>query len=165
MTWSNGPNAGIHDDLDQLPDEFLKQPDDPVGQAGAIWEEIEAKQKEAKQAERHRLHAMGIWVTKEWVRIPVKDLKDGHLRNIIRLLAKAAEREASETLAWYVSCPLPRGDGAMMAFEQELSYWMGEYDYEEPAEGILRRMAIWPHLEAEIKRRGWNDNLDEPSPW
>jgi hypothetical protein len=55
------------------------------------------------------------WVTKDGTEIPIPELEDYHLMNIIRLL----ERQHAYTIAAYVYGPEPRGDMAKDAFERE----------------------------------------------
>ena len=59
-----------------------------------------------------------IWTTENGREIPIKDLADPHLINILRMLKRNGVI-ASSTLEFYLTCEPPTADGASMAFDQE----------------------------------------------
>jgi len=103
--------------------------------------------------------------------IPVAELGDTHLANIVALLrrraAKQATAQVAETLSFYLTCPGPRGEMAQVAFEQELDYWIDGRTYEHAGDPVVRMqqniledMPIWPHLTQEMDRRNKGDQDD-----
>ena len=87
------------------------------------------------------------WTTKEGHRIAVRDMDNGHLLNTIRFLERAAERKVQD----FMSCPMPNGDMALMAWEQE-------FDAMCSAE-VEDFFPIYKHMIAEAVRRGLDFNM------
>lgn len=65
-----------------------------------------------------------VWVTKDGRRIPVKDMDGQHIVNTYNMLIRWAQRqidvEVGEAYAAMAHC---RGDGALMACEQQAAWW------------------------------------------
>lgn len=62
---------------------------------------------------------MSIWKTKDGREIEVIEMDINHLKNTIELLKRAAYTKHAKTLSFYLTCPNPNGDIAMLAFEKE----------------------------------------------
>lgn len=100
-----------------------------------------------------------IWRTREGVEIPVRELETRHLVNILRYgVRQHTEREeivecAFSALAYSGSAP----DGASMAAERAAN------DGFRIAGRMAdpTRLAVWPHIVAECKRRGLWHELEE----
>lgn len=88
------------------------------------------------------------WKTKDGREIPIKDLGDGHLENILNLLIRHAVVKRCQTELAYLRPAFggPRGDMAQDAFDQEFDgiCQLTTEDYFLP---------IWWDLEAEAKKR------------
>ena len=86
-----------------------------------------------------------VWTTKDGRKIPIFKMSDSHLLNTLRM-CENTNIEYDEMLEWGLD-PFwgPRGDGAQMAFEQELIR----------LELITFSLLPWiPILTEEVKRRG-----------
>ena len=88
-----------------------------------------------------------MWTMKDGQRIAVRDMDNGHLLNTIRFLERAAERKVQD----FMSCPMPNGDMAMMAWEQEFDA-MCDAEVED-------FFPIYKHMIAEAVRRGLDFNM------
>lgn len=112
---------------------------------------VDRKRRERQKEKVEKLHAQGIWVTREGQYIPIHELDDEHLVNIVRLLHRRATNYVIKTRRFYLSCAEPRGEMAQVAFDQEFEYWCGDGD---PEWDFLNRQPVWPHLAKEMARRG-----------
>lgn len=119
-------------------------------------EALDAFAQECAHLDKERAHANGIWITRDGRRIPIYQLEDAHLTNILRMLRKGAEGERLRRNWIYLSADVPHGDAASLAFEDEQrevfdSEWRA---YVTP---------IFEMLERDCKRRGieWNDMTPE----
>lgn len=58
------------------------------------------------------------WKMKKGEKIRICDMNDRHLQNTIRLLERAAEAKRRSNLQFFLSCPEPNGEMAMLDFDQ-----------------------------------------------
>lgn len=86
-------------------------------------------------------HPEPAWTTKDGRGIPVRLMDNGHLLNTIRMLERAAEAKVQA----FMDCPMPNGDMAVMAWEQEFGV-MCDAEVED-------FFPIYKHLIAEAARR------------
>jgi len=61
-----------------------------------------------------------LWITKEGNKIRICDLADDHLNNAMKMIERMAKEVTNEKLNQLMSCPIPNGEMASYAFEQEL---------------------------------------------
>jgi hypothetical protein len=109
---------------------------------------IDVSDSNSEKSIRRELNKIGVWVTKEGKRIPVKNLETEHLMNIWFMLERKAKLLSTSIYAY----PEPRGDGAMDAYLQACDY---EDEHGTPTkQQVLESFSIYPHLVAEFKRRG-----------
>lgn len=59
------------------------------------------------------------WTTKDGRKLNVNDMSTQHIKNSLAMLKRKGHVSA-KTLLFYLNCPEPGGDGAQMAFEEEL---------------------------------------------
>lgn len=94
--------------------------------------------------------AVTVWKTKDGRAIPVKELEDSHLKNVISHLRKMALRKLEvleyQLLAYAENAP----DGAAMAAENEAGQ-IAEMDADEWLEENCKP---WKALKREAERRG-----------
>lgn len=86
-----------------------------------------------------------VWRTRDGRLIPLRELDDKHLNNIIAMLDR--EYKVSK-LAFYMYGPLPNGEMAQMALEQEMDRALADVPLK--AHLLLPRMAT---LKMELERR------------
>ena len=79
--------------------------------------------RELSDSEILQLHAQGIWVTGDGLPLPLKDLSDKHLANIIARIERIAASEIQRNQKFYSECIPPWGDGAEYQFDLEVEYW------------------------------------------
>lgn len=87
------------------------------------------------------------WTTKDGREIPVRLMDNGHLLNTIRMLERAAEQKVQD----FMEYPMPNGDMAVMAWEQEFGR-MCDAEVED-------FFPIYKYLIAEAARRGLDLNM------
>jgi hypothetical protein len=63
-----------------------------------------------------------FWKSKDGRKIAIRDLKDSHLMNIIKMLKKAGMDEARSTYSTYWRDEGPRGEMAQEAFQDEADH-------------------------------------------
>lgn len=63
---------------------------------------------------------MENWTTKEGRSIPIADLSDQHLLNILKMLRRSAVYRAAKETVSLINCARPHGDAANDAFNAEL---------------------------------------------
>lgn len=63
-----------------------------------------------------------IWTTAKGKEIPISELSDHHLLNIINMVANAGNRLRDYEAMKMINGVQPSGDGAKMCFEQNLDY-------------------------------------------
>ena len=104
-----------------------------------------------------------VWVTKDKQRIPITELENSHLRNILQLLVRAAMASLRQRQILYIFGPRPHGEHAMDAFNQEFDYWCcyeDDYGRTPPLEAILKeKIPQWDALVAESHKRGSYDQV------
>lgn len=90
------------------------------------------------------------WKTKDGIKIPIRELDDNHLKNIIAQLRRNARKQMDrleyELLAYADGAP----DGASMAAESEAMHLV-DMDVDEWLEGNCTQ---WKALNKEAQRRG-----------
>jgi len=103
---------------------------------------------------RRRLHEQGIWLTKDLKEIPVSQMENRHLLNVLRLLERVALEQAKREARPTICYPEPQGEMAQVAYWHEVD-WEEEYgiDYEHYAICLLLRQPIFPHLVREALHR------------
>jgi hypothetical protein len=96
---------------------------------------------------RQDLWAQGVWITANGVKIPVEEMSHSHLVNAAGMLARQAWIEAGQTeWAW----PHTRWGRARPHTRADV------------AQALLTNHAAWPHIQAELEKRGLEGVVSVP---
>ncbi len=109
------------------------------------------------------------WITKDGRELTAKQMTDSHLLNLMSFLQKTdflqkpglKRRLRIEALESYLNLPEPHGDGACMAYEEELNRAtdFGSVSDEKIFRKVVRPSVLWRSLVSEADRRGLKHSL------
>jgi hypothetical protein len=68
------------------------------------------------------VHKQSFWLTRDLKLVYVDKIEPDHLWNILNMLKKKAQAQATETVGFYMAGPEPNGDMAMEAYLGEQKY-------------------------------------------
>ena len=95
-----------------------------------------------------------VWITRDGRGIPIPELGDRHLLNIIRLLRRASLSYTNHMAHRYIVMGYPQGEMAQDAWEKEFNYWSGGYDNVSPEDDVFMALPWTDALLKEMVRRG-----------
>ena len=92
---------------------------------------------------------LGLWITKEGQTIPIDELEDRHLLNIIKMMIRQAQKRKKAAIQ-YLLCYCPQGEMAEMDWDSSLE------DLEESGwEGFLSEKFCEMTYEADKRKLNW----------
>ncbi len=115
-------------------------------------------------AYRRQAHEQGIWIDARGNELPVWQMSPERVLSLVRFLRNCAAQEVSCLHRFYIHCPEPIGEAALVAFHEEFDYIM-LHDDEDLERQLLEAMPIWPYVVRAAEKYGipiWpHDNEQE----